>query len=116
MQNRIYSGAEEAVPAEIKKIVGQLAPSQRKKLAEGCDMALLSKLFSNEGLMAAVNAFLQNGMNVSVAARALYMHRNTLIYKLNAVKKLTGFDLKKFNEAVKFEILYEIYSLGEEQR
>ena len=61
--------------------------------------------------MSTVKTFLKNGMNVSLTARILYMHRNTLIYKLNAIKKLTGFDLRNFDMAVTFSILHALYML-----
>lgn len=113
MQNLSLRG-EKVVPVDFKKVLSGLSVSQRAKIAENYDMDALSVVFSNEGLMAAIEAFLKNGMNVSLTARALYMHRNTLIYKLNAVKKITGFDLKKFDMAATFSILHALYALSEE--
>lgn len=51
-----------------------------------------------------VNKFLENNLNVSETARSLFIHRNTLNYRLNKVKKLTGLDIKEFEEAVIFKI------------
>ena len=50
-------------------------------------------------------------MNVSETARVLYMHRNTLIYRLNKISNETGLDLRKFDMAVTFEILRVLYEL-----
>lgn len=97
----------------LKKSLALLGPESRQRLFEGYDKSALLKVFSNEGLMTAVKAFMENGMNVSLTARSLYMHRNTLIYKLNAVKRLTGFDLRNFGAAVTFDILHTIYMLDE---
>lgn len=110
MQNNFKSGAPE--PINLKKILSVLTPAQKRRIAEGYDLPSLCKVFSNEGLMTAVNAFWENGMNVSLTARSLYMHRNTVIYKLNAVKRLTGFELRNFDMALTFKILHIIYMQG----
>lgn len=112
MQNHFIPAAAKPAPLDLGKTLGMLNPEDLKRLSEGYDCRALAKVFSNDGLMAAAKAFLENGMNVSLTARSLYMHRNTLIYKLNAVKRLTGFDLKDFGMAVTFKILYTIYMRG----
>lgn len=110
----IYDGLL-GVPAikliDFSELLSQLTKSQREKLISGYDIKNLAKVFENEGLMATIEAFLDNGMNVSRTARKLYMHRNTLIYKLTAIIKLTGLDLRDFNMAVTFKILHTLYVL-----
>lgn len=103
-------------PSGIKLIdLGDVMPlltkSQREKLISGYDIKNLAKVFEDGGMMNTIKTFLDNGMNVSLTARILYMHRNTLIYKLNAIKKLTGFDLSDFGMAVTFSILHNLYLL-----
>ena len=61
--------------------------------------------------MSTVDSFLEHGMNVSETARKLYMHRNTLIYRLNKIRKVTGLDIRVFDMAVTFEILRSLYML-----
>ena len=90
--------------------LGDVMP-QREKLISGYDIKNLAKVFEDGGMMNTIKTFLDNGMNVSLTARILYMHRNTLIYKLNAIKKLTGFDLRDFRMAVTFSILHNLYLL-----
>ena len=96
---------------DFKEMLSQLSKSQREKLISGYDIKSLARVFEDEGAMNTVSAFLKNGMNVSHTARSLYMHRNTLIYKLNAIKKLTGFNLRDFDMAVTFKILHTLYVL-----
>ena len=43
-------------------------------------------------------------MNVSKTAESLYVHRNTLVYRLEKVKRLTGLDLRVFEHAVVFKV------------
>lgn len=94
---------------QFKEVLSQLSKSQREKLISGYDVKSLAKVFEDDEMMRTVEAFLRNGMNVSRTARILYMHRNTLIYKLNAIKKLTGLDLRDFGMATTFKILHTMY-------
>lgn len=112
-ENTIKNPPERAAALNLKVAVSAMDPVYRKSLYAGYDANSLKKVFANEGLMTAVNAFLENGMNLSLTARSLYMHRNTLIYKLNAVKKITGFDMRDFGCALTFKILHIIYMLDE---
>jgi carbohydrate diacid regulator len=48
--------------------------------------------------------FFENNQNVSETARALYLHRNSVVYRLDKVQRLTGLDIRIFNEAVIFKI------------
>ncbi|CDF59069.1 PucR family transcriptional regulator [Thermobrachium celere] len=50
-------------------------------------------------------------LNVSEASRKLYLHRNTLLYRLEKIKNLTGLDIKKFEEAVIFRTVVALYKL-----
>lgn len=51
-----------------------------------------------------INKFFENSLNVSETARQLYIHRNTLVYRLDKVNKATGLDLRVFEDAITFEI------------
>ena len=59
--------------------------------------------FDEETLLT-VNKFFENSLNVSETARQLYIHRNTLVYRLDKVHKATGLDLRVFEDAITFEI------------
>ena len=51
-----------------------------------------------------INKFFENNLNVSETARKLFVHRNTLVYRLEKIKKLTGLDLREFDHAIIFKI------------
>ena len=53
--------------------------------------------------MKTVRAFFENNLNVSKTAESLYVHRNTLVYRLEKIRKLTGLDLREFDHAVTFK-------------
>ena len=93
----------------IEEMVSCLTKSQRERLIAGYDMKKFARIFEHGDLMAAVNCFFENGMNISETARKLYMHRNTLIYRLNKIQKTTGMDLRNFEMAVTFRILHALY-------
>jgi len=51
-----------------------------------------------------INRFFENNLNVSETARKLFVHRNTLVYRLEKIKKLTGLDLREFDDAITFKV------------
>ena len=51
-----------------------------------------------------INKFFENNLNVSETSRKLYVHRNTLVYRLEKIKKLTGLDLRQFDHAIVFKV------------
>ena len=93
----------------LDEIVAGLTKSQRERLTSGYDMKNFARIFEHGDLMQAADCFFKNGMNISEAARELYMHRNTLIYRLNKIQKTTGMDLRNFEMAVTFLILRSLY-------
>ena len=56
-----------------------------------------------------VKCFFDNNLNVSETARKLFIHRNTLMYRLEKIKKLTGLDVRIFDHAIVFKIAMTIY-------
>lgn len=58
----------------------------------------------DEETLLTVNAFFENNLNISETARQMYLHRNTLSYRLDKIMKITGLDVKKFDDALTFKI------------
>lgn len=59
----------------------------------------------NEEMIATIDKFFACSLNLSEAARQLYIHRNTLVYRLDKFQKATGLDLRVFDDAVTFKLL-----------
>ena len=59
--------------------------------------------FDEETIMT-INKFFENSLNVSETSRQLYIHRNTLVYRLDKLQKSTGLDLRVFEDAITFKI------------
>lgn len=60
-------------------------------------------------MISTIDEFVNCGLNTSDAARKLYVHRNTLIYRLDKIKKETGFDIRNFREATVFTISFLVW-------
>ena len=75
-----------------------------------CKM-FLKEIFANkspddfdEETLTTINKFFENNLNVSETSRQLYIHRNTLVYRLDKLQKSTGLDLRVFEDAITFKI------------
>lgn len=75
-----------------------------------CEL-FLSEVFKKESLdvldseiLYTIQKFFENNLNVSETSRQLYVHRNTLVYRLDKVQKLTGLDLRVFDHAIVFKV------------
>lgn len=51
-----------------------------------------------------IQKFFENNLNVSETSRQLYVHRNTLVYRLDKIQKITGLDIRKFDDAIIFKV------------
>ena len=58
----------------------------------------------DEETLTTINKFFDNNLNVSETSRQLYIHRNTLVYRLDKLQKSTGLDLRVFEDAITFKI------------
>lgn len=71
----------------------------------------VNTLLTDEDLVKTATLFFENNLNISTASKVGFMHRNTLIYRLDKIQKLIGLDIKNFNDAVVFENLLLLYNL-----
>ena len=74
----------------------------------------------DEETLTTINKFFENSLNVSETARQLFVHRNTLVYRLEKLQKSTGLDIRVFDDALTFKIAlmvvnYMKYMEAEEQ-
>lgn len=75
-----------------------------------CEL-FLSEIFKKESIdsldqetLYTIQKFFENNLNVSETSRQLYVHRNTLVYRLDKVRKITGLDLRIFDHAIVFKV------------
>ncbi|MCR5485459.1 MAG: helix-turn-helix domain-containing protein [Clostridiales bacterium] len=75
-----------------------------------CDM-FLHEIFKRDSIesldsetLFTIQKFFENNLNVSETSRKLFVHRNTLVYRLEKIKKITGLDLREFDDAIVFKV------------
>lgn len=94
---------------DFGELVAAMPEDMRERITSRFDMVALARVFEDESLMHTVDVFIENGLNVSLTSRKLYMHRNTLQYRLNSIYKITGINLKSVRVAVVFKMLHYLY-------
>lgn len=62
----------------------------------------------NEDMLKTITMFFDKNLNLSDASRELYIHRNTLVYRLDKVQKQLGLDLRRFHDAMTFKLLLDL--------
>ncbi len=95
-------------------LVRILEDMPRYKLTEYLDALMeinAGEIFSDEEMINTAEEFLENNLNVSETSRKLYLHRNTLMYRLDKIEKLTGLNLRKFSDAVTFRLITALIKL-----
>ena len=91
--------------------IGKMIYNSDKKLLDDFLRETVSKktfeLLDDE-IIKTVLCFFRNNLNISETARRMYLHRNTLVYRIEKVLKLTGLDLRNFDDAVSFKAAYMV--------
>ena len=64
----------------------------------------IPEVLEDEEAMSTIAKFFENNLNISETARQLYVHRNTLVYRLERIEKSIGLDIRKFDDAMTFRI------------
>lgn len=87
----------------IGRLIYQLPAPLCKMFLNEVLQGITMDTFDDESLVT-VNKFFENNLNVSETSRKLYIHRNTLVYRLDKLQKMTGLDLRNFDDAIIFKI------------
>ena len=102
---------EEEMEEHLSKIAGSLADNLhmeamiRVRVGYGNVVTQLPEIAeSYQEAMATINKFFENNLNISETARQLYVHRNTLVYRLERIEKAIGLDIRTFDDAMTFRI------------
>lgn len=90
----------------FEDIVDSIDNDMKNRLIEEFDSGF--KKLDNE-MMKTIEVFFNCGLNITESAKNLYIHRNTLIYRIEKIQKCTGFDIKDFNMASMFKILFLLW-------
>lgn len=95
-------------------LVKMLEDLPESKLGEYLSVLLdgdAKELLKDEDMVNTAEEFLENNLNVSETSRNLYMHRNTLMYRLDKIERVMGLNLRNFSDAVTFRVITILYKL-----
>lgn len=95
----------------LEGIVDSVSEEVKQRMFIGFNKGF-SKL-DNE-MIRTIEVFFKCGLNLSDASKELYIHRNTLIYRLDKIQKYTSYDIRDFNNAVLFKIVFFIWKQKKE--
>ena len=85
-------------------------PDQRAWLyTEFLNENIISVL-KDDDLYSCIDAFFKNNLNVAETSRNAFLHRNTLLYRIDKIHKLTGLNIRNFEDAITFKLLSKIYN------
>ena len=99
---RVYSFDESMLERIIQTIPEASSREIRDHFLEKCD-----GLDLNAELMETVEVFFRNDLNLTAASKQLFIHRNTLNYRLDKIRRQTGLDLRCFQDAVIFRVMLD---------
>ena len=95
-------------------LVKMLEDMPKHKLQEFLDILEDSEAkstFADPEMVSTAEEFLHTSLNVSETSRNLYMHRNTLMYRLDKIERATGLDIRKFQDAMTFRLIMILHKL-----
>ncbi len=70
----------------------------------------IQNILNNQDIVQSAKILFENSLNISEASKMGYMHRNTLIYRIEKIKKMIGLDIRVFKEAIVFVNMLLIYN------
>lgn len=91
---------------QVIKYEDMLFPLFVSQLRKTNSLELNTKPVGDSELEQTAMIFLENNLNITETANKLFIHRNTLIYRLNKLENITGYDIRKFNDAINYYLSY----------
>ena len=95
----------------LERFLSELSPEVAEHYHSLLFNRSTARLFGEE-MLYTIEMFFKKDLNLSDTARQLYIHRNTLVYRLDKVQRQVGLDLRKFEDAVTFKMLLEMSKCG----
>ena len=89
----------------IARIIEDMDKQKLEEYVELINDEGIKELMSDEEVVSTAHEFLECNLNASLTARKMYLHRNTLAYRLDKIQRESGLDIRKFSDAVTFRII-----------
>lgn len=87
----------------LEEVIDSMPEEIKNEIVKDFD-SKIAKL--DKEMLKTIEVFFNCGLNLSEAAKELYIHRNTLIYRLDKIQKITSYDVRQFNDAMIFKIIF----------
>lgn len=104
---RVFYAEKEVISYEklgIGRLIYQLPMSLCEMFIREVFGENVPEILDDEEAMSTIAKFFENNLNISETARQLYVHRNTLVYRLERIEKAIGLDIRTFDDAMTFKI------------
>ena len=95
----------------LVKMLEDIPESRLKEYAEQFRIKGLREVFEDGEMASTAEEFFECSLNLSETARNLFMHRNTLTYRLDKIERITGLNIRKFSDAVTYRVMSILYKL-----
>lgn len=97
-----------------KSILSCLSVDQQAVICEKFLTPEIVSVLQDKELVDCINAFFKNNLNISETSRNAFLHRNTLLYRIEKICRITKLNIRNFDDAMTFKILTIIYEkIGE---
>lgn len=93
-----------------KTIISSLTLDQQAVISEKFMTPEIVSVLEDKELVDCIDAFFKNNLNISETSRNAFLHRNTLLYRIEKVNKVTKLNIRNFEDAMTFKILTIIYN------
>ena len=112
--DNVFGGKSRVSTYKEYVLVKMLEDMPKHKLQEFLDILEdqeAKSMFADVDIVTTAEEFLHTSLNVSETSRNLYMHRNTLMYRLDKIERATGLDIRKFQDAMTFRLIMILHKL-----
>ena len=92
-----------------KSLLSCLNPDQQAMICEKFLTPEIVSVLQDKELVDCINAFFNNNLNISETSRNAFLHRNTLLYRIEKIHRITKLNIRNFDDALTFKILANIY-------
>ena len=95
----------------LMRLLEDLPRARLKEYMEQFRVNGAEEIFEDDDMAGTAEEFLESSLNISETSRNLFMHRNTLMYRLDKIERATGLNIRKFSDAVTFRVITILYKL-----
>ncbi len=100
---------ESVFSAFCNNVIACLNPDEQAVICEKFLNPEIVSVMKDKELIECINAFFKNNLNISETSRNAFLHRNTLLYRIEKIYKITGLNIRNFEEAMSFRLLTIVY-------